>query len=68
MRDALKEMKRCRGVTLTVNDSLSLGLLEWLCVHTQTVLTHLEKEALREGRRGLWEQDKGRKMYRKEEL
>lgn len=59
---------RCLRGTLTVNDSLGLGVLNCLRVYTQTVLRHLEKEATRAGGRGLWEQDNGGKRCRKEEL
>lgn len=36
-------------MTLAVSDLLGLGVLECLCVQTQTVLTHFKREALREG-------------------
>lgn len=69
MREALIEMKRtnCLGVTLAISDPLVMGLFECLCVQTQTVFIHFKRESLREEGRGLWEQDKGEKRYRKEE-
>lgn len=41
-----RDEDNCLGVTLTVNDSLGLGLRQRLCLHTQTIQTHLEREAL----------------------
>ena len=61
MRKALKEM------SWRDSDSKLFSGSGSTCLHL-TVLIHLEREATREGGRALWEQDKGGKRCRKEEL